>query len=98
MKIFGFNLGKNIKISFNSESVWKDEISNFGDRYFGLFTSKTINHNWVTKSGIEKSYEIYYRFGVNLIWFKFWIGYSVTKNYQYSIKQKKNKTEIFWDI
>ena len=98
MKTIALNLSKKIVISLNSESVWDNEIHNFGERYFGFFTSKSLLHNWVTKNNKEKCYEVHYRFGINLIWFKVWFGYSITKEYLYSIKQKKNKTEIFWDI
>jgi hypothetical protein len=98
MKMFGFNLGKKIKISFNFEWVWDTEISNYGDRYLGLFTSRTIIHNWVTKKDASKFYEVLYRFGINLVWFKLWLSISNSKEYQYSIKTKKTKTEIYWDI
>jgi hypothetical protein len=98
MKMFGFSLGKKINISLNFEWVWDTEISNYGDRYLGLFTSRTIIHNWVTKQDTSKFYEVLYRFGINLIWCKVWLSVSKSKEYKYSIKAKKTKTEIYWDI
>jgi len=98
MKMFGFKFGKKTNVSLNFDCVWDTEISNYGNRYLGLFTSRKIIHNWVSKNDDGKFYEILYRFGMNLIWGRFWISISKTKEYKYSIKAKKTKTEIFWDI
>ena len=57
----------------------------------GLFTSRKIIHNWVSKGDNGKFYEILYRFGINLIWVRFWISVSKSKEYSYTIKTKKTQ-------
>lgn len=92
MKIFGSI------ISINFKSVIEDNLTNVGERRLGLFTSRQVTHNWVTKNNVKKYYQVDYQFGIDLLWCRVWLNISKNKDYNYSIKVRKNKSEIFWDI
>jgi hypothetical protein len=98
MKIFRFRI-KKTNLVLQTETVWADGVfHNTGHRYLGFFTSRVINHKWVSKGEDTKYYTVDTNFGVNLIWGKIWITISNRKEYNYSVKFKKNKSEINWDI
>lgn len=97
MKIFGFDIG-NHEVNSYVKSVWTDESMQANSyRHLGFFTSRHLSSIFRSKKKDGKKMKsTTYSFGIDLLWVRYWIAFTVATEYNYVDKPKrKNKKNDF---